>query len=85
MAGPILGEGPVRSPSRYDTSSEEYKCWPEEGGWIFSYWLELTRKLEVLCLLQQEFDVGEVLREDRTTGPHEVQYVPEHSSIPVTR
>ena len=38
----------------------------------FFNWLELTRKLEVLCLLQQEFDVGEVLREDRTPGPHEV-------------
>ena len=44
------------------------------GGWLELYcnWLELTRKLEVLCLLQQEFDVGEVLREDRTPGPHEV-------------
>ena len=33
---------------------------------------KLTWKLEVLGLLQQELHVGEVLWEERTTGPHEV-------------
>ena len=34
--------------------------------------LKPTRKLEVLCLLQQKFNMGEVLREDGPTSPHEV-------------
>ena len=34
--------------------------------------MRVTGKLEVLGLLQQELDVGEVLREDGTTSPHEV-------------
>ena len=41
----------------------------------------LTRKLEVLGLLQQELDVGEVLREDWAAGSHEVEDVAEHASI----
>ena len=42
---------------------------------------KLTWKLEVLGLLQQELDVGEVLGEDWAAGSHEVEDVAEHASI----
>ena len=42
---------------------------------------KLTWKLEVLGLLQQELDLGEVLGEDWAAGSHEVEDVAEHSPI----
>ena len=43
--------------------------------------MRVTGKLEVLGLLQQELDLGEVLREDWAAGAHEVEDVAEHASI----
>ena len=44
-----------------------------------------TLKLVVVCLLQQELQLTEVVRQERPAGPHEVQDVLEHLPVPTVR
>ena len=44
-----------------------------------------TLKLVVVCLLQQELQLTEVVRQERSARPHEVQDVLEHLPVPTVR
>lgn len=46
-------------------------------------WISLTRDVEVARLLQQQIQIGEVVRQQQAGIPHEVQYVPKHAAVPV--